>query len=262
MGEVTTYPHGTFCWVDLGTTDVPGAKEFYGALLGWDFEDLPAGEDETYTMCRVDGKDVAGMHRHTEEEGVGWASSISVDDVDSATAKAQGLGGWVTVEPLDIPEAARLSVIRDPGGAVVTLWQPKGHIGARLVNEMGTWTWNELVTPDLAAAKAFYGELFGWTAREVPAPMPRAGFMLGELLVGGVHEPSGAERGAPSSWTVSFRVPDADEGAVRVEQLGGGIILPPSDIPVGGFAIVTDPSGAAFTIAAFPAGPFLGVDGS
>jgi predicted enzyme related to lactoylglutathione lyase len=95
MGEVERYPDGTFCWIDLGTTDVEGAKAFYGGLLGWEFEDLPAQEG-SYTMCRLRGRDVAGIHRHAEEEGTGWSSNVSVGDLDRATARARCCAavGW------------------------------------------------------------------------------------------------------------------------------------------------------------------------
>ena len=51
MGRVERYPHGTFCWVDLGGSDVEAAKRFYGELHGWEFEDVPAGEGESYTRA-------------------------------------------------------------------------------------------------------------------------------------------------------------------------------------------------------------------
>src|SRR5215212_8633115 len=144
--------------VDLGTTDVEGAKAFYGGLLGWEFEDLPAPEG-SYTMCRLRGREVAGIHRHAEEEGTGWSSNVSVGDLDRATARARVLG-----EPFDVPGAGRTAVLRDPAGAVVSLWQAGGHAGAGLVNQVGAWNWSELVAPDLDRAKGFYGQLFGWTA--------------------------------------------------------------------------------------------------
>jgi uncharacterized protein len=97
MGEVSTYPNGHFCWIDLGTTDVPGAKAFYGGLLGWEFQDVPGGGDAMYSLCLLDGKNVAGMHSHSEEEGTEWTSYISVDDVEAATAQARVLGGSVVV---------------------------------------------------------------------------------------------------------------------------------------------------------------------
>jgi uncharacterized protein len=277
MGEVTRYPNGTFCWVDLGTTDVAGAKAFYGRLLGWETEDVP-DVSGTYTLCRLDGKDAAGIHEHSPDEGVGWSSYISVDDVDASTTRARQLGGTVATEPLEVTAASRMSVIRDPSGAEVCLWQPKGHIGARLVNDIGAWTWNELVTPELQMAKEFYAEMFGWSTEDPPSPIPRSTFTMGGLLIGGMHTPQPGEGDEPR-WTVSFTVADADKSAAVAEQLGGAILLPPMpagdpetavaidhapapDIPIGRFAIVADPAGAAFTIAAFPGGPARGVDGS
>jgi predicted enzyme related to lactoylglutathione lyase len=260
MGEVASYPVGTFSWVDLGTTDVDGAKAFYGGLFGWQIEDLTSSQG-AYTMCRLEGRDVAGIHQHAPDDGTGWDSSISVEDADRATARARELGATVLKEPVDMPGAGRKAVLRDPSGAVVSLWQPQGHDGAGLVNEVGTWTWNELVTPDLAAAKAFYAELFGWGTQDIPGSFPRTSFSLGDLLVGGGHAPAPQE-GPAARWTISFRVADADQSAARAEELGGSVLLPPMDIPVGRFAIVADPAGASFTVTAVPGGPLRGVDGS
>jgi predicted enzyme related to lactoylglutathione lyase len=258
MGEVNAYPNGTFNWIDLGTTDVARAKPFYAGLFGWEMEDLPA-DAGTYTMCRLQGKDVAGMHEHSAEEGTDWSSYISVDDVDKSTSKAGELGGTVVMEPFEIPGASRMSLIRDPSGAQVSLWQPKGHVGAALVNEVGTWSWNELVTAEAGAAKDFYGELFGWSADVAPSPIPRTSFRLGDLLIGGMHQPIGPER-APR-WTLSFRVADVDQTAARAKVLGGEIALLPMDIPIGRLAMISDPSGAEFGVSSF-SGPWAGVDGS
>ena len=62
--------------------------------------------------------------------------------------------------------------------------------------------------------------------------------------------------------SVSFWVPDADQAAARAQELGGTVLLPPMDIPIGRFTVVADPQGAAFTAAAVPGGPVRGVDGS
>jgi predicted enzyme related to lactoylglutathione lyase len=261
MGEVTRYPHGHFCWIDLGTTDVDGAKTFYGGLFGWEFTDVPSGESDTYTMCRLDGKEVAGMHGHSQDEGTDWSSYVSVDDVDATVSRARDLGGTVVLEPLDVPGAARMAVIKDPAGAVTCLWQSEGYAGARLVNEVGAWAWNELTTPDLEGAKRFYGDLFGWEAGDVPVDIPRIAFTLGPYLIGGAHAPR-PEEGDSAGWTISFMVDDADQSAARVEELGGRVVLPPMEIPIGKFSVVTDPAGAAFTVAATPAGAFRGLDGS
>jgi len=104
---------------------------------------------------------------------------------------------------------------------------------------VGTFSWVDLGTTDVAGAKAFYGD----------------------LLVGGGHAPAPQEGPVPR-WTISFRVADADQSAARAQELGGSVLLPPIDIPAGRFAIVADPAGASFSIMAVPGGPLRGVDGS
>jgi len=66
MGQVERYPNGTFCWVDLGANDAAEAKRFYGGLFGWEFDDLPTGEQGTYSTCRLGGRAVAGLYDGTE----------------------------------------------------------------------------------------------------------------------------------------------------------------------------------------------------
>jgi uncharacterized protein len=259
MGEVERYPDGTFCWIDLGTVDPAAAKAFYGGLLGWEFDDLPTGDKGTYTICRLDGKAVAGLYDRAEEAG--WGSYIKLDDVDRAAGRARELGAQVLVEPFDAPGGGRVATVRDPAGAAVSLSRPGGRFAAEVVNQDGAWTWNELVAPDLAAAVAFYGQLLGWAAADIGGAVARTSFSLGDLLVGGGHAPIGPEDPRPR-WTISFWVADADRCVERARALGGGVVLPPMDIPVGRFAIVSDPGGAAFTVAAVPGGALRGVDGS
>ncbi len=261
MGEVSRYPNGTFCWVDLETTDVAAAKVFYGSLYGWEMEDIPAGEG-TYTMCRLDGHDVAAMYEPLGEERAAsphWNSHISVDDLDTATEKAKDLGANVIAGPLDVRDTGRLTAIQDPTGALVYLWQPKSDstIGARLVNEPGTWTWNELATRDPDGARAFYGELFGWGSDELVEGQ-YFGFTLGELLIGSMRTMVNDPPQAPPSWMPYFVVPGCDEAAGRVQELGGEVLVLPTDIPAGRFAVIRDPTG----IVEIPEGPAHGVDGS
>ena len=259
MGEVERYPDGTFCWVDLGTDDAPGAKAFYGGLFGWEFDDLPAGEKGTYSICRLRGRAVAGLYDRAEPAG--WGSYIKVTDVDRATARARELGAEVLVEPFGTPGGGRVATVRDPAGAAVSLSQPGEHFGAQLVNEDGAWTWNELVSADLAAGRDFYGRLLGWSREDAPGPIARTTFTLGRLLIGGGHAPVPQEDPTPR-WSISFWVADADQAAARAQELGGTVLLPPMDIPVGRFAIVADPQGAVFSASAVPGGPARGVDGS
>jgi predicted enzyme related to lactoylglutathione lyase len=259
MGQVEHYPDGTFCWIDLGTSDAPGAKAFYGGLLGWEFDDLPTGDKGTYSICRLRGKAVAGLYDQAERPG--WGSYIKVADVDQATERAGELGAEVLVAPFGAPGGGRVATVRDPAGATVSLSQPGGSFGAELVNEDGAWTWNELVSGELAAATRFYTELFGWTADELQGAIRRSSFTLGNLLIGGGHEPAPQEDPTPG-WRVTFWVGDADRTAAGAQELGGSVLLPPMDIAVGRFTVLADPQGAVFTAAAVPGGAVRGVDGS
>jgi len=259
MGEVRDYPDNTFCWIDVGTDDASAAKKFYGRLLGWEFDDLPTGEQGTYSICRLRGKAVAGLYDLAETPG--WGTYIKVGDVDAATERARGLGAEVLVEPFDAPGGGRVATVRDPAGAAVSLSRPGASFGAEVVNEDGAWTWNELVSPDLAAATRFYTELLGWAADELEGPIRRTSFTLGELLIGGGHTPTPQEDPTPG-WRVTFWVGDADRTAARAGELGGSVLLPPMDIAVGRFTVLADPQGAAFTAAAVPGGAVRGVDGS
>ncbi|HYN17593.1 MAG TPA: VOC family protein, partial [Actinomycetes bacterium] len=190
-----------------------------------------------------------------------WGSYISVEDVDRATGRARELGADVLVEPFDTPGGGRAATVRDPAGAAVSLSRPGESFGAQVVNQNGAWTWNELVSEELAAGRDFYVELLGWSAEDAPGPMARTAFSLGELLIGGGHAPAPREDPTPR-WSIAFWVADADQAAARTEELGGTVLLPPMDIPVGRFTIVADPQGATFTATAVPGGPARGVDGS
>ena len=87
MAERTSYETGTFSWADLSTTDPDAAKSFFAGLFGWECEDMPAGEGMTYTMCRIDGKNVAAISAQMEmerEQGIPphFNSYITAHDLD------------------------------------------------------------------------------------------------------------------------------------------------------------------------------------
>lgn len=256
MGQVEDYPHGTFCWVELGTTDPAAAKAFYSALLGWKYADVPG-----YTLSRVDGKDVAGLHSHQEqpESRSHWESSIAVDDVDVTMSSARKLGATIELEPFEIPGAARMAVIAEPSGARVNLWQAAGFAGARLVNEPGAWTWNDLATRDPDAASAFHEGMFGWSFREV-APGYWS-ISKGDLLIGGMRSMDTDPPETPPHWMPYFVADDLDRAGAEVERLGGRILVPVREVPSGRFLVFSDPSGAfAGLLEMGPEGPVRGVD--
>src|SRR5215207_4077193 len=168
MGERARYEPGTFCWVGLATSDPDSAKAFYTALFGWEAEDLSAGSAGTYTMLRYGGREVAILYRQQPQARAAgapphWTSYISVEDAGATAAKANDLGGAAVFrEPFDVLDHGRVAAIRDPTGAIVSLWQPRSRVGATLVNDIGALCWNELATTDVGRAKTFFSDLLGW----------------------------------------------------------------------------------------------------
>lgn len=255
MGEVASYPNGTFCWVDLGTTDLQGAKRFYEGLLGWQAEEVETPDPGVYLVARIDGRDVAGLHDHSQGGAHDWDSYIAVDDLDATLAAVDELGGAVEYGPHDIPGSARMATITDGGRARVCLWQPEGFTGARLVNETGTWTWSDLSTTAPDGAEAFYRDLFGWTFREL-APGYH-GISMGDLLIGGMRTMGQGQ----ASWVPYFVIEDAEEAAARAGELGGRVVVPPTDVPAGRFVVAADPPGSVLGLVQMgPGGPSGGVD--
>jgi predicted enzyme related to lactoylglutathione lyase len=248
MAEVTEYAPGTPSWVDLATSDAESARAFYTALFGW--EDEKQGEGPgCYTMLRKDGRDVAALFPAGPENGPPhWNTYVTVADLDTAVEKAEPAGGGVIMPPSDVMGMGRMAVVSDPAGAVLALWEPRGYIGARLVNEPGAFCWSELTTSDRERAAAFYGAVLGWSSRtNTMGPMTYTEFQNGVCTVAGMMETAGV---APH-WGVYFAVADADETAARAEELGGSVLRPPMDLPIGRFATLVDPQQAVFSIIQF-----------
>ncbi len=252
MGERSSYAPGTFCWVELTTTDQDAAKAFYGALLGWQADDRPVGDAGSYySMQLIDGKPVAAIAAQPEQQreaGVPslWNSYISVDSADAVAERASELGATVHAPPFDVMSVGRMAVIQDPQGAFFMPWEPREHFGAALVNQPGALVWNELQSPDLDASAAFYGDLFGWELEEADG-MDQRYLMIknGDANNGGIR---GLTPPSPPNWLVYFGVEDVEQALARLNELGGSTIAGPIDIGIAKIAIVADPQGAVFAL--------------
>ena len=155
MVEKTKHDPGTFCWVELATSDGAAAKKFYTSLFGWEIDDVPGGGG-VYSLLKKKGKDAAALYElGPQQKGVPphWNSYVSVASADDAATKAKRLGGTVIMEPFDVMEHGRMAVVQDPAGAAFSLWQPKSHIGAQVVNEPGSLYWAELDTTDMKSGE-------------------------------------------------------------------------------------------------------------
>jgi predicted enzyme related to lactoylglutathione lyase len=115
--------HGAFSWCELITQDPGAAKKFYGALLGWQFEEMGM-QGMPYAVVKAAGEDAGGIMA-TPPDAPGmpptWGVYVTVDDVDRSAEHAKALGGQVIVAPRDIPDVGRFCVIQDPQGAMISL---------------------------------------------------------------------------------------------------------------------------------------------
>ena len=246
---------GSFCWLELATSDQNAAKTFYTTLFGWKVNEFPMGPGEIYTIFRLEDRDAAAaytMRKEQRDMGVppNWMLYIRVESADAAAARAAELGGKVLAPPFDVMDVGRMSVIQDPTGAVFAAWQPKDHAGIGIAGVPGSLCWADLSTPDVAAAQAFYTGLFGWKISA--GEHDTSGYLHiqnGEAYIGGIPPAEHRNPKAPPHWLVYFQVADVDATAAQAKELGARIWLPPTSMEnVGRFSVMADPQGAALAI--------------
>jgi len=249
MGERTSHAPGSFSWTDLSTTDPDGAKAFYTGLFGWDTEDNPIPEGGVYTMLLGDGKYVGALSAVQQEgQPPAWNSYVTVTSADDAARAAAANGGTVAMEPFDVMEAGRMALVQDPTGAFFAVWEPRASIGAELVNEPGALSITQLNTTDPERAQSFYEGLFGWRFESVASgEVDYWGVYNGDRLNAGLMALP-AETGVPSHWLVYYGIDDVDEAVGRISELGGQVLVGPTEVPSGRFLVATDPQGAAFAV--------------
>jgi len=256
MSERTSYAPGTPCWVDFGSPDLNESIGFYGSLFGWEVPETENAEQTGgYRQAMRGGKPVAGMMPLMQEgQPPAWTTYVSVADAGVVADKVRSAGGAVITEPMEVLDLGTMAVFADPTGAVFGVWQPGTFIGAEIVNEPGALSWNELNTRDIPAAEEFYGAVFGWTfeTEDMGGTGSYTTINLGGNPVGGIlnQRERGVPEEVPTYWAVYFAVEDTDATVEQAKQLGGGVMVEPIDIPVGRFAVLSDPHRASFAVIA------------
>jgi predicted enzyme related to lactoylglutathione lyase len=260
VAEFSSHVPGTFCWVELSTSDQMAGAKFYSGLFGWDINEQAIGPNEIYTMFMMRGHEVAAAASQQPQErdsGVPphWNLFVTVANANDAVKKAEGLGGKVLAPPFDVMDAGRMAVLQDPTGAVFSVWEPKKHIGVKILNEPGALCWSELTTRDTKAAETFYRQLFGWTAKHGAASAAEAYTEFsnqGQTAVGMMAMRPDMPAGMPSYWMPYFQVADCDGSTAKAKDLGAREHVPPTDIPkTGRFSIISDPQGAMLALFKF-----------
>jgi uncharacterized protein len=247
MSQRDGYEHGVPSWIAGAHPQPTRAAAFYTELFGWQ-----ADSRGDHLVCTLRGRDVAGF---VQGDDAAWRTNVWVESADDTAERATSAGGSVVTAPFDRPGVGRTAVIADPAGAVFTVSEPDPHRGAQVVNEPGAWAMSALSTPDLERAKAFYGAVFGWetdtfAVGDIEATLWRLpGFVGGEPSqpvpadVVAVAAPGDAPR-----WDVDLWVDDPDATAAKAAELGGSVLMPPTDTPMGRRAVLADPQGGTFSV--------------
>lgn len=244
---------GRAVWYELVTTDLEGAKRFYGGLFGWSFRDVEIRSGR-YTVASRDGERVGGIFQPRDGSHVNpsqWVTYFSVASVDETAHAGEEHGAQVALRPADLPGRGRAALLIDPEGAPFGLIQPTGGDPPAREPPVHAWLWVELWCHSPEAAGHFYGSLFDL--------QPRALEIAGTqhyVLERADHSYAGLIQildDVRPNWLPVVRVADAEKVATRAAELGGRVALSPAKAsPTGTAAIIVDPSGAAIGVQVWP----------
>jgi uncharacterized protein len=206
-------------WVDIAG-DPGAAAAFYPALFGWRLG--------AHGVCYLGERAVAGVKQTTAKPR--WVPSLPVDDMNDARARVVRGGGRVAAD----------GVVTDPFGAAFRLAGPDEG-----PDEPGAPVWVEHRGRDLAEARRFYQDAFGYLCQHAgPAGYVTFQARTGGLAIGGLgHAPRGRAK-----WVTYFSVADTDDSAETVLALGGRVRTQPEDTDFGRVATVADNQGVTFVL--------------
>jgi predicted enzyme related to lactoylglutathione lyase len=248
-----------FVWHDLNTKDIESSKRFYGEVFNWRFDNSDNGP---YVHITAGDEMIGGMRQMgaNEPQPTSWLGYIAVDDVAATVSKITGAGGKVFMPTMTMENVGTFAVTADPTGGVFAPWKSAraGEDAERIgMPKPFTFSWDELVTTDPAAAGPFYASVFGWALR----PVEMGGGMTYTLLDRpGVKNAKGDQMsaggmmksppGVPYSfWLPYVQVENTDKICERAAGFGARVTVPPTDIPnVGRFACWLDPQQASIAV--------------
>jgi uncharacterized protein len=254
MSEKLTHKEGTFCWVDLSTTDLEAAKKFYTELFGWTYMTHETSA-MPYTTIFQGEKAVAGLAElQAEVRAMGvpphWMSYLTSKDVSKTLAAVKEAGGNVIMDTMPISDHGAMGIFQDPEGATLALWQPKSMDEELTRNIPGSCCWNEKGSHDSKESLEFYGKVFGWeNETSKMSEVDYTVFKLDGKEIGGMYIMPEFLKDIPSHWMPYFITENIEELIEKAKKLGGEV---PMDIMqvegVGKFCVVKDVQGAAFGV--------------
>ena len=221
---------GDFVWCDLSAFNADRAREFYGRLLGWHFEEISQPDGTPYAIAFTSAGESAGIFDMPEPfQKMGlpsfWMSYVEVNDIRAAVERARERGGRVEFGPQAFGDNSSIALIRDPLGAGFTAYEGSDLSPRRRDAAFGHMTWNALYVSDAQAVIEFYASLFGWQISRDPSRLDRwiVRNARGEQIAA-IEEQSDEMRGGYQYWGVHFAVRDAGEAMTTLSALGARVL--------------------------------------
>ncbi|MGW0770509.1 VOC family protein [Streptomyces sp. NPDC002676] len=244
-------PEGTPCWADAMFSDVEGAKDFYGDVLGWTFGEA-ASEYGNYTQAYVNGKAVAAVvpPMPGQEGQSQWCLYFASPDAAATAAKIRENGGEVLMEPMQVGDFGTMCLAREPGGAVFGVWQAGTHEGFEAMATPGAYNWAEVFTREPERTDTFLTSVFPYVAKQLEDDgVDFRVFNIGdETVLGRMRMTDEFPPEVPSYINVYFGVDDCDAAVARATKRGAVLRFGPMSSPFGRFAALSDPQGANFSV--------------
>lgn len=245
-------PLGAPCWIDLTTSEVDRAQDFYGTVFGWTFES--AGPDYGgYINAAKDGHPVAGMMANNPDWQApdNWATYFHTADIHATVSAVTAAGGAGCLDPMEVPAKGFMALATDPSNAFFGMWQPLEHRGFEVIGEAGAPVWHQLTTHNYHAAVDFYREVFGWQTEQVGDTdefrYTTASFD-GQQLLGVMDGAAFLPENVPSQWSIFFGAEDVDKTLRVIVDNGGSVLREAEDTPYGRLAAASDPTGVIFNL--------------
>ncbi|MGE3176950.1 MAG: VOC family protein [Vicinamibacterales bacterium] len=262
-------PAGSFIWYELMTPDPDAVAPFYAAVVGWSIgkaepdQSGGSGGMDYRMIGRSDGRFAGGVLRLSADmlqHGVPpmWLGYLSTPDVDRTVAAIVSDGGRVRMPAATLPNVGRIAMVTDPQGVPFYLMTPVPPPGDPAATSdvfdpdaRERVNWNELASPDLAAAKAFYARHFGFAFNESLDMGPMGEYCFidhhGQRIGAIMQRPDGAQ---PATWLFYVGVPSIAAAVRAIDAHGGTLLSGPDEVPTGEWVVVAaDPAGAGFGLA-------------
>jgi predicted enzyme related to lactoylglutathione lyase len=249
------YHPGKFVWYDLMTNDITAVKSFYGELFGWEY--IETGEPgNDYTVVLHKGNPIAGMFElkdvKAEQRYSQWISYLSVENMNMAIEYTKQNGGSIYREPFNLPNRGNVAFIFDSQNAVLGL--VKSSSGDPLDDEpvYDEWLWTELWSYDIENSVSFYDGFWDYDYKKFKTKADNFYHVLekeSEPRAGIVEIPY---EDVKPHWMPYIAVKDPSIVVGKVEQFGGKVLLGEEGVIGNTAAIISDPSGAVFTVQKWP----------